>query len=99
MKVLIRNVFTDWSYMYLWFWAYLHDLLNKMKNHERVIFFRSPAVVFDVSSTFETSGWIKFNRFQKGFYRVNYPQNIWSRFSTDLQADNTVFRYLTKNQR
>lgn len=78
------------------FGAHLNDLLNKMKNHERVIFFRSPPVVFDVSSTFETSGWIKFNRFQKGFYRVNYPQNIWSRFSTDLQADNTVFRYLKK---
>lgn len=69
-----------------------------MKNHERVIFVHSPTVVFDVPSTFELSGWIKFNRFQKGFYRVNYPQNIWSRFSTDLQADSTVITYIFKKK-
>lgn len=59
-----------------------------------MIFVRFPIVTFDVPSTFETSGWIKFNRFQKGFYRVNYPENIWSRFSNDLQANNAVITYL-----
>ncbi|XP_061175207.1 glutamyl aminopeptidase-like [Saccostrea echinata] len=53
-------------------------------------------VTFDVAATFDSSGWIKFNRLQKGFYRVNYPENMWSRFSSQLQTDNSKFSNVDK---
>lgn len=82
-------------FRYKWY-VYLDYLLSDGQSGQSWINKTQNEVVFDVSSTFETSGWIKFNRFQKGFYRVNYPQNIWSRFSTDLQADNTILNTVDK---
>ncbi|XP_048762432.2 glutamyl aminopeptidase-like [Ostrea edulis] len=53
-------------------------------------------VKFDVPGTFQTSGWIKFNRRQKGFYRVNYPDSMWCKFSTELETNNTILSNVDK---
>lgn len=36
------------------------------------------------------SEWIKFNKDQIGFYRVNYPQNIWKALSDALSNNINV---------
>ena len=34
--------------------------------------------------------WIKFNYKQSGYYRVNYPLNMWNQLATQLQRDHEV---------
>ena len=48
-----------------------------------------------VSATFRdprdsANEWIKFNRRQVGFYRVNYPDDMWQRLSNQLQNNHNV---------
>lgn len=34
--------------------------------------------------------WIKFNNNQTGFYRVNYPGNLWQKLADQLETDHLV---------
>ncbi|XP_053392901.1 glutamyl aminopeptidase-like [Mercenaria mercenaria] len=45
---------------------------------------------FDVGADIEKNSWIKFNLNETGFYRVNYPEFLWKRLSTELAADNNM---------
>lgn len=40
--------------------------------------------------------WIKFNLDGTGFYRVNYPLNMWRRLSDVLSRDRTVRQNVAK---
>ena len=51
--------------------------------------------MFVLSVTFEdprdsNNEWIKFNRRQTGFYRVNYPPEMWQQLSNQLRTSYNV---------
>lgn len=46
-----------------------------------------PVVIIELSTAPQ---WIKFNYDQIGYYRVNYPEDLWQNLANQLLADPTV---------
>ena len=44
-----------------------------------------------------SGGWVKFNREQRGFVRVNYPENVWNEFANLLDSNHEVMVSKYKN--
>lgn len=49
----------------------------------------APSTIIPISG-FTLDQWVVFNRQQRGYYRVNYDDNIWRALSTTLSSDNYV---------
>nr|XP_022316112.1 glutamyl aminopeptidase-like [Crassostrea virginica] len=86
---------TESPFRYKWY-VYLDYLLSTGGAGHAWINQTEDQVTFEIDVPLLTSGWIKFNRLQKGFYRVNYPEFMWSKFSVVLQTDNSIMNNVDK---
>lgn len=79
---------TDSPYLYKWY-INLDHVSNTGIGSPVWISKHEDSVEFDISDSpqMNQSAWFKFNVNQTGFYRVNYPTNLWMRFATMLQNE------------
>ncbi|XP_060068640.1 glutamyl aminopeptidase-like [Ylistrum balloti] len=77
---------TESPYMYKWY-IHLDHVSNTGSGSPVWISKNEDSVEFEIHANpqMNQSVWFKFNVNQTGFYRVNYPTNLWMRFATMLQ--------------
>ncbi|XP_013411098.1 glutamyl aminopeptidase [Lingula anatina] len=76
------------DYGYIW-WVPV-DYMTSVNNDVTLLWLNTSEAQFPLPSGLDlqdTSTWIKFNVGQTGFYRVNYPEDMWRRFSNLLLSN------------
>lgn len=76
-------------------WKIPLDYVSSKSNIAQLVWFNDETASFDIPAGLDLDSpndWIKFNYQQKGFYRVNYPDNLWRKFVKHFQALNSADR-------
>ncbi|XP_058060069.1 aminopeptidase A-like [Anopheles bellator] len=79
-------------YEYRWYIPITYISSNDDTAVQRLWFKPGDELVrIDVAAVGGSNGWIKLNYQQTGYYRVNYPVEMWQQFSNELIADVNKF--------
>ncbi|KAJ8317988.1 hypothetical protein KUTeg_003079 [Tegillarca granosa] len=84
---------------YRYKWYVLLDYITSSSETGKVWIKKQETITFDipVNPIINKNAWIKFNREQTGFYRVNYPDDVWRNFASELNKNPEIMKDTDKS--